>query len=61
MELPRNKLWEWILVLRFVDDLADALDDIFQFIIRSFGYLLAGMIIVAVPMYLIVWVFGLFQ
>lgn len=49
------------LVLGFVDDLAGAIYDIFKFIIRSISYLLAGAIIVAVPMYLIVWIFGLFQ
>lgn len=48
-------------MLRFVDDLAGAVYDIVKFIIRSICYLLAGMIIVAVPMYLIVWVFRLFQ
>jgi hypothetical protein len=53
--------WVWFLVLRFIDDLVGAVSDIFKFIIRSISYLLAGMIIVAIPMYLIVWVFGLFQ
>ena len=48
-------------MLRFVDDLAGAIYDILKFIIRSISYLLAGAIIVAVPMYLIVWLFGLFQ
>ncbi|MDR6123523.1 hypothetical protein QFZ87_003120 [Bacillus sp. SLBN-46] len=52
---------EWFLVLRFIDDLVGAVYDVFKFIIRSISYLLAGMIIVAVPMYLFVWVFGLFQ
>jgi ABC-type multidrug transport system permease subunit len=47
--------------LRFVDDLAGAIFDIFKFILRSISYLLAGMIIVAVPMYMIAWLFGLFQ
>jgi ABC-type multidrug transport system permease subunit len=47
--------------LRFVDDLAGAIFDIFKFIVRSISYLLAGMIIVAVPMYMIAWLFGLFQ
>ncbi|MEC1376887.1 hypothetical protein P9D39_21555 [Heyndrickxia oleronia] len=47
--------------MRFVDDLAGALFDIFKFILRSISYLLAGMIIVAVPMYMIAWLFGLFQ
>lgn len=49
------------LVLGFVDDLAGAIYDILKFIIRSISYLLAGAIIVAVPMYLITWIFGLFQ
>ncbi|MDQ1146075.1 hypothetical protein QE429_002902 [Bacillus sp. SORGH_AS 510] len=48
-------------MLRFIDDLAGAVSDVFTFIIRSISYLLAGMIIVAVPMYLFVWVSGLFQ
>ncbi|MCM3239363.1 hypothetical protein [Heyndrickxia oleronia] len=47
--------------MRFVDDLAGAIFDIFKFILRSISYLLAGMIIVAVPMYMIAWLFGLFQ
>ncbi|MCI1591187.1 hypothetical protein [Heyndrickxia oleronia] len=47
--------------MRFVDDLAGAIFDIFKFIVRSISYLLAGMIIVAVPMYMIAWLFGLFQ
>lgn len=45
-------------MLRFVDDLAGALYDVIKFIIKSIGYILAGGIIVAIPMYLIVWVFG---
>ncbi|MDZ5472960.1 hypothetical protein SM124_14675 [Bacillus sp. 31A1R] len=48
-------------MVRFVDDLAGAIYDIIKFIIQSVGYLLAGGIIVAIPMYLIVWLFGLFQ
>jgi len=54
-------LWEGLLVLRFVDDLAGAIYDIFKFIIWAISYLLAGMIIVAVPMYLIVLVIGFFH
>ncbi|WP_197028411.1 hypothetical protein [Bacillus sp. EB01] len=46
---------------KFVDDLAGAIYDVFKFIIRSISYLLAGMIIVAAPMYLIVWIVRLFQ
>ncbi|MGG3563156.1 hypothetical protein ABES03_16310 [Neobacillus rhizosphaerae] len=48
-------------MLRFIHDLVGAVYDVFKFIIRSISYLLAGMIIVAIPMYLFVWVFGLFQ
>ncbi len=48
-------------MLKFVDDLAGAIYDIAKFVIRSIGYLLAGMVIVAIPMYLIVWVFDWFQ
>jgi hypothetical protein len=51
----------WFLVLKFIDDLVGAVSDIYKCIIRSISYLLAGMIIVAIPMYLFVWVFGLFQ
>ena len=48
-------------MVRFVDDLAGAIYDVFKFIIKSIGYLLAGMIIVAILMYLIVGLFGMFQ
>ncbi|WP_185806845.1 hypothetical protein [Bacillus sp. HMF5848] len=48
-------------MVRFVDDLAGAVFDFIKFIIKSIGYLLAGGIIVAIPMYLIVWLFGMFQ
>ncbi len=47
--------------LRFVEDVAGSIYDIFKFIIRSISYLLVGMIIVAVPLYLIVWIVGVFQ
>ena len=61
MELLFYMLWEGMLTLRFVDDLAGAIYDIIKFILRSFAYLFAGMVIVAVPMYLISWLFGLFR
>lgn len=48
-------------MLKFVDDLAGSIYDILKFIIRSLSYLLVGMIIVAIPMYLIAWVFGFFK
>ncbi|UYZ24065.1 hypothetical protein [Mesobacillus jeotgali] len=44
--------------MRFIDDLAGSIYDIFKFILKSLSYFLAGMIIVAIPMYLIVWIFG---
>lgn len=47
--------------MRFVDDFAGSIYDLFKFIIRSLSYLFAGMIIVGVPMYLVVWLFGMFQ
>lgn len=51
----------WLFMLKFVDDLAGSIYDILKFIIRSLSYLLVGMIIVAIPMYLIAWVFGFFK
>ena len=48
-------------MLRFVDDLAGAIYDVFKFILWSIGYLLAGAIIVATIMYSIVWIVGLLQ
>ncbi|MEH7239019.1 hypothetical protein [Bacillus sp. JJ1562] len=48
-------------MVKFVDDLAGAIYDVFKFILKSIGYLLAGGIIVAIPMYFIVWLFGMFQ
>ncbi|WP_409271644.1 hypothetical protein V1499_18975 [Neobacillus sp. SCS-31] len=47
--------------MKIIDDLAGSIIDVFKFIIWSLGYVLAGMIIVAIPLYLIVWVFGFFQ
>ncbi len=48
-------------MLRCIDDLVGATYDILKFIIRSISYLFAGMIIVAAPMYLIVWISGFFS
>jgi hypothetical protein len=45
-------------VVRFVHDLVGAIYDLFKFMIRSLCYLVAGMIMVGVPMYIIVWLFG---
>ena len=35
-----NMLWEGFLMLRFIDDLAGAVYDIFKFIVRSMSYFL---------------------
>ncbi|MED4015189.1 MULTISPECIES: hypothetical protein [Sutcliffiella] len=48
-------------MVKFVDDLAGAIYDVIKFIIKSIGYILAGGIIVAIPMYLVIWLFGIFQ
>lgn len=48
-------------MLRFVDDLAGAIYDILKFVVRSVSYLLAGMVMVAVPIYLFVWIVELLQ
>jgi hypothetical protein len=50
-----------LLVVKFVDDLAGAIYDVFKFILKSICYLLAGGIIVAIPMYFIVWLFSMLQ
>jgi hypothetical protein len=50
-----------MLMIKFIDDLAGSIYDILKFIITSISYFLAGMIIVGVPLYLVVWVTGLFR
>lgn len=44
-------------MLRFFDDLAGSIYDV----LMSISYFFAGIIIIAAPMYLIAWVFGLFN
>ncbi|MGA3602685.1 hypothetical protein [Lysinibacillus agricola] len=46
---------------KFIEDLAGAVYDVIKFVLQSVGYIIAGMLIVAIPLYLIVWVFELFQ
>lgn len=46
-------------MVKFVDDLAGAIYDVFMFILKSMGYLLAGGIMVAIPMYIFVWLKGI--
>jgi len=41
--------------------LAGAVYDVIKVVLKCLGYLIAGMLIVAMPIYLIVWVIGLFQ
>lgn len=47
--------------MRVLDDLAGAVYDLAKFILESISYFFAGMIIVALPIYLLVWVIGMFQ
>lgn len=44
---------EEITLIRFVDDLAGAIFDFFKFILTSLSYLIAGMLIVGVPLFLL--------
>lgn len=43
----------------FIDDLAGAIYDFFKFIFMSICYLIAGMLIVGIPLYLIALVFSM--
>ncbi|MCT2535491.1 hypothetical protein NC661_20290 [Aquibacillus koreensis] len=43
-------------MLKIVDRLAELIYAIFTIILRPFSYILAGGIIVATPLYLIVWI-----
>ncbi|MFJ7736469.1 hypothetical protein ACIQ2D_08995 [Lysinibacillus sp. NPDC097287] len=47
--------------MKFIDDLAGAVYDVLKLVLKSVGYIMAGMLIVAIPLYLIVWVFELMQ
>ncbi|MBM7587259.1 hypothetical protein JOC86_003832 [Bacillus pakistanensis] len=44
-------------MIKFIDDLAGAIYDFIKFIFTSICYLLAGMVIVGVPLYLLSFVF----
>lgn len=43
---------------KFIDDLAGAIYDVMKFIITSICYVLAGMIMVGIPLYVITFVVG---
>jgi hypothetical protein len=47
-----------VVVVRFVNDLIGVIYDLFKFIIKSLCYLVAGMIIAGVPIYMFVWLFS---
>ncbi len=47
--------------MKFIDDLAGAIYDVLRFILRSVSYILTGMIIVAIPMYVFVYFFEKLQ
>ncbi|MFL0507176.1 hypothetical protein ACH0B5_15660 [Ureibacillus sp. 179-F W5.1 NHS] len=44
-------------MLRFIEDLVGSIYDFFKFLLSSLSYLLAGMLIVGVFMYLFVFLF----
>ena len=46
---------------RFIEDLAGAIYDFFKLIVKCVCYLFVGMGIVGVPLYLITFVFEMFQ
>lgn len=46
------------MLLRFVEDLAGSIYDFFKFLLTSLSYILAGMIIVGVLMFLFVFLFN---
>ncbi len=45
----------------FIDDLAGAIYDVFKFILMCICYIVAGMLIVGVPLYLITLIFSMFH
>ncbi len=48
-------------MLKFIDDLAGAIRDLFKDIFTAICYLLAGGLIVAVPVYIILFIFDAFS
>lgn len=44
--------------LRFVEDLAGSIYDLFKFLLTSLSYIMAGMLIVGIPMFLFIFVFN---
>lgn len=47
-------------MLKFIDDIAGSLYDIMKFLVRSLCYFLTGVLIVAIPLCAIVFVFQAF-
>ncbi|WP_168927319.1 hypothetical protein [Halobacillus salinus] len=45
--------------MKLIHDLAGAIYDVGKILFRCISYVLAGMLLVAVPMYIIVWVAGM--
>jgi hypothetical protein len=43
-------------MLRFIDDLAGAIYDVFKMLLKAISYIAAGMLIVGVPLYALAWV-----
>ncbi|HWI47849.1 MAG TPA: hypothetical protein VNU45_06435 [Rummeliibacillus sp.] len=45
----------------FLNDVAGVIYDFFKMILTGLSYLMAGMILVAIPFYLFVWIVGFFK
>lgn len=43
-------------MLRFIDDLAGAIYDVSSVLLKCLSYLVAGMVLVGVPLYVIAWI-----
>lgn len=47
-------------MLRFIDDLAGLIYDVFDILLKGLSYVIAGMLIVGVPLYVIAWILNTF-
>ena len=48
-----------VYMLSFIDDLAGAVYDVIKMLLKGLSYIIAGMLLVGVPLYLLAWIFGL--
>ncbi|WP_162835038.1 hypothetical protein [Planococcus sp. CAU13] len=47
-------------MLKFIDDLAGTIYDVFSLLLKGLSYFIAGVLIVGAPLYLIAWIFETF-